>query len=332
VKRLGATVVVLVVALLGRAQADPSPPSLTEALATVRFVAYTPRGFSPDPVRPAGAAGIREDLERLRPYFDGLILYSATAGHEHVPAVARALGYRAVVLGVWDPGDEAEVASAVRLARAYRELVVSVAVGNEGLFWRRYDWATLARALARVRAELPGVPATTTEPFAVYLDDPPPGFLEAQDLLLPNVHPTFEPWFRPERLEQAADFVTQVVERLAARAGRPVLVKETGIPAGPAERGYNEARQAELWRRLRLRLPADRNRAFAYFEAFDAPWKPVAQARDSGTVAPEEAYWGLFDVDGRPRPAARELPALPPGLSPAGDAAPGPAPIPAGPG
>jgi len=293
-------------------QAGQPAPGLAEALATARFVAYTPREFAvaDGVVRPATPGGIRDDLTRLRPYFDGLVTYSVTAGHEHVPAVAADLGFRALIIGVWDPTDAGEIEAAVRLARAYPGLVAAVAVGNEGLFWRRYDWPTLERALARVEEALPGVPVTTSEPFAVYLDDAYPGFVEAQDLLLPNVHPTFEPWFRPDGIAQAADFVGQVAERLGERFAKPVLVKETGLPAGPAEKGFSEARQAELWSALRARLPPDATRSFAYFEAFDAPWKPAAQALDSKVLAPEEAWWGLFDREGRPREAAEDLPPL----------------------
>jgi len=288
------------------ADARAVPPNVP---ADVRYVAYTPRDFAIEAgvARPATAGGIRLDLERLRPYFDGLITYSALAGHEHIPGLARALGYRAIVLGVWDPTSDAELESVIRLTHAFPDLIAAVAVGNEGLFWRRYDWPTLRRAIARVREALPGLPVTTSEPFAVYLDDPYPGFLEAQDFLLPNVHPTFESWFRPEAVGQSVDFVVRVVDRLRRRADRPVLVKETGLPSGPAERGYTPERQAEFWRTLAERIPPAPGRAFAWFEAFDAPWKPAAQARDSGVVAAEEAHWGLLDGDGRPKAALSGL-------------------------
>jgi exo-beta-1,3-glucanase (GH17 family) len=311
---VGRRIAVLAALLLAglAAHARSLEEGLGRVLAEVRFIAYTPREFAvaDGVVRPATPAGVRADLARLRPHFDGLVTYSAKAGHEHVPAVAAELGFRALILGVWDPADAGEREAAVRLAREYPALVTALAVGNEGLFWRRYDWPTLQAALGRVREALPGVPVTTSEPFAVYLDGAYPGFAEAQDLLLPNVHPTFEPWFRPEAIAQAADFVGQVVERLRERFGKPVLVKETGLPAGPPAKGYTEARQAELWRALRARLAPDATQAFAYFEAFDAPWKPAAQALDSKVLAPEEAWWGLFDGQGRPRATVRDLPPL----------------------
>jgi exo-beta-1,3-glucanase (GH17 family) len=277
---------------------------LADSLAHVRFVAYTAREFAvlDGQPRAASAEGVCQDLRLLRPYFDGIITYSVRDGHEHVPALARALGFRAAVIGVWDPASAPELETAVRLARAYPDLVMAVAVGNEGLFWKRYDRGTLESALARLRAALPGLPVTTSEPFAVYLDGRFPGFLEAQDFLLPNVHPLFEPWFHPDRTEQAVEFVVEVVKRLRANSGKPVLVKETGLPSGPQAKGYSDARQAEFWRRLPTRMRSEAGQAVAWFEAFDGPWKPAAAPAELGREPEEEAHWGLLRADGTPKP------------------------------
>lgn len=278
---------------------------LVDALAHVRFVAYTAREFAivrGEP-RVASAEGVCQDLRLLRPHFDGIITYSVRGGHEYVPGVAQALDFRAVVIGVWDPASKPELEAAVRLARAYPNLITAVAVGNEGLFWKRYDWHTLKSALERLRAALPHVPVTTSEPFAFYLDRPFPGFLEAQDFLLPNVHPVFEPWFQPEQIDQAVAFVVEVVKRLRSRSGKPVLVKETGLPSGPQSKGYSEARQAEFWRLLSSRLTSQPEQAVAWFEAFDGPWKPAAAPLQLGRQPEEEAHWGLLRADGTPKPA-----------------------------
>ena len=86
------------------------------------------------------------------------------------------------------------------------------------------------------------------------------------------------------------------------------------IPAPPESVGFSEARQAAFYRELRGVLPPSRTQAFAYFAAYDAPWRaydatgvPAAQA-----VHPEEAHWGLYDEERRPKAAARELPPLSP--------------------
>ncbi len=282
-------------------------------LGEVRFVAYTPREFAVVGGQPRAAteAGVRRDLTLLREHFDGVITYSVTYGLERVPEIARKLGFRAVILGVWDPANAEELATAVRLAREYRGLVVAVAVGNEGLYWKRYHWPMLEEALRRTRAALPGTAVTTSEPFAAYLDETYPHFVELQDFLLPNVHPVFETWFRPERYSQGVELVQNVVKRLRDRYGKPVLVKETGMPSGPASKGYTEGLQAKFWRLLLERLPPETGRAFAWFEAFDGPWKPAAGVGEFGRLAEEEAHWGLYTAEGRAKAVVQILSSKP---------------------
>ena len=106
---------------------------LADALADVRFVAYTAREFAVLDGQPhaASAEGVCQDLRLLRPYFDGIITYSVRDGHEHVPALARALGFRAVVIGVWDPASEPELETARRHAG---EIFIDHGIADHSLF------------------------------------------------------------------------------------------------------------------------------------------------------------------------------------------------------
>ncbi|HEY0339424.1 MAG TPA: hypothetical protein VGC34_01345, partial [Steroidobacteraceae bacterium] len=121
--------------------------------------------------------------------------------------------------------------------------------------------------------------------------------------------------------ENAAQFVVNVVSDLAAGYCGPVLVKETGIPTEPVEKGFTEKRQASFYAELQHRFAAASTapaasaapgeRAFAYFSAFDAPWR----VNDAGPApgqhpAPEEAHWGLFDEKRRPKPVVASIPPL----------------------
>jgi len=127
------------------------------------------------------------------------------------------------------------------------------------------------------------------------------------------VHPVFQPWFRDADDGTSAQFVANVVDKLAAIHCGPILVKETGVPTAPASAGYNEACQALFYRLLRERLPATGGHAFAYFAAFDAPWRAYDALAAPGAppgVHPEEAHWGLYDAGREPKQAARELPPL----------------------
>ena len=300
------------------AGAPSSLARLREALRHGRFVAYEPTSLTVSDGRVTGTdpESIRADLTVLRPRFDSLITYDAIHGAESVPAIAAALKYRALVVGVWNPLDATEVRAASEAARRYPNLVVGVSLGNELLFARRSDPAALGALIARVRAELPQTPLSISEPFHIYYQEPVAPLLGQLDFLIANVHPVFQPWFRDAPDANAAQFVANVVVKLAALYCGPILVKETGVPTAPAD-GFTEARQASFYRLLRERLPPTRERAFAYFAAFDAPWRAYDQIAGPGVpgVHPEEAHWGLYSADRRPKQAARELPALPVALT-----------------
>jgi exo-beta-1,3-glucanase (GH17 family) len=266
-------------------------------MARGRFVAYQPtalKAFNGQLTR-ADDASIHADLAVLRPWFDGLITYGAYNGNERVPDIAASLGFHAVVMGVWDPSDAIEMANALAAWRRHPALVAGLSLGNEIVFGRRGSWDELLRALRSARALAPGLALGVSEPFATYLDDyaHARAVLAETDFLLVNIHPVFEPWFRSATADNWTDFVVRVLARLEAVYPGPILVKETGVPTAPSSAGFSEAAQADFWNRLARRLPPSRRRAFAYFTAFDEPWRssdfnPVAGAH------PEEAHWGLF--------------------------------------
>jgi len=295
-------------ALLHAAPARGDAERVRGALASVRFVAYTPRGFDPGAGGPPpGRAALRADLALLRGHFDGLITYSCANGLDSLAQLAREAGFRAVVLGVWSPSDSRELERALAAAGAERGVVIALALGNEGLFFARYAAPALAEAFARARSERPDLALATSEPFSLYLEPARGAALPRQDFLLPNVHPVDQPWFGSAPPATSVEFVANVVAQLEERFALPVLVKETGLPSGPAADGFSESSQAAFWSALALRLPATRAHAFAWFEAFDSPWKP-GRARDAPLEKrAREAYWGLFRSDGSAKPALAEV-------------------------
>ena len=166
---------------------------LQAAMARGRFIAYHPTGISfwYGKAGHASEASIHADLKALRPWFDGLITYSAGHGAEHVADIAAKLGYRAVIQGVWDPADRHEVASALAAYKRHPKLVVGLSLGNEVVLSKRGTWGDLGYALRRVRRFAPGLPLTATEDFAEFLDDPDArSTLAAMDFMMVNIHPS----------------------------------------------------------------------------------------------------------------------------------------------
>lgn len=287
---------------------------LTRTMAQGRFMSYEPTSLQVVDGRThdADPASIRADLEVLRPHFDALITYDAVHGAQAIPAIAASLRFHALVIGVWDPTDPAQLDAALAAARHYPRLVIGLSLGNESIFARRSSFAQVAAAIATVRARAPRLALSTTEPFHLYTEPAAAPLLGLMDFLLVNVHPVFQPWFRTATDATSAQFVVNVAADLAQRFCGPILVKETGVPTAPASGGYSPERQAAFYAELRRRMPGSSARAFAYFSAFDAPWR----AHDAGPVAgavtgPEEAHWGLYDDERRPKAAALALPPLP---------------------
>jgi exo-beta-1,3-glucanase (GH17 family) len=318
--RLNFVVAVLVASLNAGAMAAecPAAPGDTERLQTTmaqgRFISYQPTMLKVIGGRltEVDEASIRADLEVLRPYFDGLITYGALNGAERIPDVAAALNFRTVIVGVWDPGDSKEVANAIAAWERNPKIVGGVSLGNEVILGKRGSWAPLRQALIDVHARAPRLALTVSEAFAQFLDAPEARPLLSQmDFMLVNVHPAFEPWFRSARPPNWADFAVRVAGRLATEAFcGPILIKETGVPTGPASLGHTEENQRLFYRELRLRMNPSRRLAFSYYAAFDAPWLADAPNPIPGPH-PEEGFWGLFTANRKPKAVMRELERLP---------------------
>ncbi len=276
---------------------------LQQAMAHGRFVTYEPTSLDVHDghVSAASEEGIRADLVALRPRFDALVTYEAGHGLEAVPAIAESLGFRALLVGVWNPDDGQEVQAALRAAREHPTLVLGIVLGNETVYRKGQSLRSLARRMHEVRAQARGLLLATSEPFHVYSGDGADALFDESDVLLPNIHPVYQPWFRAGGGErQAAQFVRNVVDDLRRAYCGPVLVKETGEPTGPEGEGWSEANQAAFWSALRETLPATRDAASATFAAFDLPWR----AQDGGLAS--EAHWGVFDAQRRAKRALQQ--------------------------
>ena len=302
---------------LGAAGAGPppaqaAPPDLSQAR---RFVTYGPRSFSVswNSITDATPTGIRNDLTLLRPWFDGLVTYSANHGQELIPALAKQLGYRAVILGIWDPRSQEEIDHAIQAAQKFPKLIIAVAVGNEGLYTKRYQRQDLKRAISQIKRACPQLAVTTSEPFFMFLKGENQAFFRSLDLLMPNVHPVFEPWFKPSEPRHGVEMVLNVAAKLQETyPSLPLLIKETGMPSGLAASGFTPARQAEFWTELLRRFPFSPTCSLACFEAFDAPWKPKTVALNFPGNHANEAFWGFFTAAGQPKPVIESLPKLSP--------------------
>jgi exo-beta-1,3-glucanase (GH17 family) len=266
------------------------PGYLTEAFRSVRWVAYSPTGGSPD----LGATDakdadkkrdeIRKDLAVLRKAgFGGIVTYGCDGLKGEIPRLAHERGINHIILGVYSPQNEDEINN----AKAAAHLVDGYCVGNEGMGGeKRYTLDEVKSRMSELR-KWSGKPVTTSEQIGDYLEERVPGLIEAGDWLFPNVHP----WFHRQFEEPVASrWTKEQVEKLRAKAkekgadGKVVICKEVGFPtAGDDEKRASEDAQGDYYVALRvLDVP------FVYFEAFDQVWKQHL---------PIEPHWGLFTKD-----------------------------------
>ncbi len=254
-------------------------------ISEVIWVAYTPPSGNPNRGVEATPEAIRQDLEILaKAKFTGLVTYgcSGAMGTE-LPRAAQEVGFKGLILGVWDPNNRQEIAVAVAVAG--NPIVLGYCVGNEGLPEKeqkgRYSLEQLTSVIQSLRT-LTGKPVTTAEQCADYADE---RLLKLGDWVFPTVHPYF---YHVRDPLEAVKWTKARYDDLRKRSGRFVLFKEVGLPTAGDEPGkMSEATQEQYYAEL-----AKTDVKFVYFEGFDQPWK---------THLPIEPHWGLFTADRTPK-------------------------------
>jgi len=266
--------------LLAGCNAD-SETSWEEKVSSIVWVAYSPPTADPDKGIEAAPESIREDLAALRQAgFTGLVTYSSSGvlGRE-LPTLAQSQGFQGLIMGIWDPSNQEEIA--VAEAAAEYPIVLGFCVGNEGL-QKRYEMPVLSAAIQDLR-RITGKPVAMTEEIDDYSDE---SLLQLGDWVFPNAHPYFHNQLDPDA---AVRWTRAAYDDLKRRTDRFVMFKEVGLPtAGDSEGRLSEANQERYYQEL-----AKTDVRFVYFEAFDQPWK---------THLPVEPHWGILYSDRTPKP------------------------------
>ena len=139
--------------LLPSARAGSDQIELGRVMQRTHWVSYAPTHYYPGespPVLPT-AEDLRSDLQVLRMAgFDGLITYGADV--ELIPEVAQGLGFRHLMLGIWNPLNMRERENVARAIREHGDLILAIIVGNEGLTSGRYSVDAICSSLEIGRA------------------------------------------------------------------------------------------------------------------------------------------------------------------------------------
>lgn len=289
------------VVAIGQERERPKLDVLRDAFATERFVAYTPSEYNPvGKVVPASPESIRADLQTLRPHFSVLVTYSVNAQHglDKVVPLAADNGFR-VVLGIWDIKSVPEISTAVELCRAHPKTILGIIIGNETML-RGGAIEDIETAVKLVRAALPDLPITTSEPISSYGNE---ALRALGDFHAPTVHWIFQ-GRDPANPEAAVAWLKERAEALReVRHGtKPLLVKEHGLPSAPEP--FTEALQQKYWTLVTAAFPSSKDYALVFFEAFNLAWKTKTNPSEQGA---SEAHWGAWTQERKRKSVVNSL-------------------------
>ena len=240
---------------------------------------------------------IDADLKTLSQRFDCVRTYSQSHGLDKVPEIA-ARYHMKVLMGIW-LGRElkvnaSEVAMGIASAKAHPEVIRGVVVGNEVLLRGELSPKALAAYASEVRAQIPrSVPITYADVWEFWLRYPQ--MAKAVDYLTIHILPYWED--EPVPPEHAIRHVADVYAKVKATfPGRQVMIGETGWPSAGRPRRDARASVVNEARYLREFLVYANSVDMPYnvIETFDQPWKRAQE----GTVG---GYWGIYDVDAKPK-------------------------------
>ena len=289
-------------------------------------ICYGPHrdGQRPGGMQPS-AEELLEDLRLMLPHWQLMRIYGSSEFTETLLEVIREHDLdMKVMLGVWiDPEERRndagevierldgaaaknrrEVDDAIRLAKAYPEIVAAVSVGNESLiFWsdHRVPLDMLIGHVRRVREGV-DVPVTVADDFNYWNKPESRRLVSEIDFITMHAHPMWNGL----QVEDALDWLRDQLEEVQdLHPHRQVVIGETGWATSVIHEGQQgelikgkpgEAEQRMFYEAVRDWAEAERRIVF-FFEAFDENWK-------GGTHPAEvEKHWGLFRADRTPKAA-----------------------------
>jgi exo-beta-1,3-glucanase (GH17 family)/cellulose synthase/poly-beta-1,6-N-acetylglucosamine synthase-like glycosyltransferase len=275
--------------LINRPETEPSWP------AEIQGFSFSPMQAHDDPV--AGILPTPEEIDSDLALLEGKTFavrtYTVEGPLAEVPALARKHGIN-VTLGGWIDAraekNATEIDRLIRVADSNRRNVVRVIVGNEVVLREDIPVEQLIGYLRRVRAKLQ-IPVSTAEPWHVWTRHPE--LVEEVDFLAVHMLPYWE----GVHIDSAVQYVIDHINELKALyPGKPIVIAEVGWPSNGRTRHAADASEANEAIFLRRFLARAEQEGYVYYlmEAFDQPWKKQVE----GAVG---AYWGVFDVERKPK-------------------------------
>jgi exo-beta-1,3-glucanase (GH17 family) len=294
-----AVIAVSLWAFANRPEQEPAWPSRVQGLS------FSPMRAGQSPlvrVYPTEAE-IDADLALLAGKTHAIRTYTVEDVLAKIPELAQKHRIN-VALGTWidanSEKNEQYFQTLLKVARSHSN-VVRVIIGNEAILRGETSVQELAGYLDRARKAL-RVPVSTAEPWHVWLKHPE--LADHVDYLAVHMLPYWE----GIHVDLAVTYIVERLNELKARfPKKPIVIAEVGWPSNGRTRKGAEASMANQASFLRRFLERASQEKYTYYvmEAFDQPWK-------RHTEGAAGAYWGVYDVERRPKfPFTEPIVAIP---------------------
>lgn len=275
-------------------------------------------GQTPKTATYPSQAQVLEDLRIIERNWKLIRVYGSDRHSEDALEVIRRekVGLK-VLLGIWLDGkleadNAVQIATGIRLANAYPDVVAAVNVGNEAFVSWSDHKMTEERGLEVVRQVKAAVrcPVTVADD-QLYWREQGAKLVAVVDFISMHSYPV---WGKQD-IDTALPVTIDHFEHVRrAHPGKTIVITEAGWPSyadSPqnVSRAGDETKQKRYYEELTSWAKASGVTTFV-FEAFDEPWK------GKGT----EGHWGLFTESRKAKPVMQ---ALFPDLVPNGPTSPG---------
>lgn len=276
---------------------EPKPEMVTDGYI---WITYEPSDFDPNTGQEPSLESIERELGWISEAdFTGIITFTSRGVFSAIPELASREGL-AVIMGVWDPNDKGEVDAAI----SKREYVVGYTVGHNHLNDRDggYSFEQLNTAMKRIRSKT-GRPVSTTARRGAYSRDK--RLLTVGDWVFPDAHVRIQ----GDNLDLPADALRDVdltiemakdIAEQEERGNIPILLNLVTYAVGGVSNA-TQLEQAAFFAAIFEARIDDSLPAIAVHSSFDTPWKTGRFFYDW------DPFTGLFEFDGTPRPAVKEI-------------------------
>jgi exo-beta-1,3-glucanase (GH17 family)/cellulose synthase/poly-beta-1,6-N-acetylglucosamine synthase-like glycosyltransferase len=275
-------------ALYNRPETEPAWPERIQGFAFAPFQA----GQGPVWSKYPDVDQIEADIALLENRTHAIRTYTVERTLGEIPRLAARHGIN-VALGAWVSDDHDKTVDAITRMldiSVHSRNVVRIVVGNEVLLRGDIPAKQLITYLDMARART-DIPVSTAEP--PYIWKKHPELVNHVDYIAVHLLPYWE----GIAVDEAINYVVNNINELKQLyPGKRIVIGEVGWPSNG--RSIRDAvasvsNQAVFLRRFLARA-AEEKYTYYIMEAFDQPWKRETE----GAVG---AYWGVYDVDRKPK-------------------------------